>query len=40
MFGAKYHWYPGPGPDPDLGELLFIEITPHRWMIGTSTPNE
>ena len=40
MFDAKYQWYPGPGPDPDVGELIFIEIAPHRWMMGSSTPNE
>ena len=40
MFDAKYQWYPGPGPDPDVGELIFIEVTPHRWMMGSSTPNE
>ena len=40
MFDAKYQWYPGPGPDPDVGELIFIKITPHRWMMGSSTPNE
>ena len=40
MFDAKYQWYPRPGPDPDVGELIFVEITPHRWMMGTTTPNE
>ena len=40
MFDAKYQWYPRPGPDPDVGELLLIEITPHRWVVGSSTPNK
>jgi len=40
MFDAKYQWYSRPGPDPDVGELLFIEITPHRWVMGSFTPNK
>ena len=39
MFDAKYQWCPA-GSRPDVGELIFIKIVPHRWMMGSSTPNE
>lgn len=40
LFVAKYDWYPGPEPDPDVGELQFIEITPRRWIMGSSVSND
>jgi len=40
LFVSKYRWHPGPEPDPDVGELLFIEIQTQRWIMGSSAPNE
>jgi general stress protein 26 len=40
LFVSKYQWHPGPEPDPDVGELLFIEINPRRWMMGSPAPTE
>jgi len=39
-FVAKYDWHPGPEPDPDVGELQFIEITPCRWIMGSPASND
>ncbi len=40
QFVSKYQWHPGPEPDPDVGELLFIEINLIRWMMGSPSPTE
>ena len=40
LFVAKYDWRPGPEPDPDVGELQFIEITPSRWIMGSPASND
>jgi len=38
LFVSKYQWHPGPEPDPDVRELLFIEINPIRWVMGSPAP--
>lgn len=31
---AKYGWRPGPEPDDDIGSVIFIQVTPTRWVMG------
>ena len=38
-FESKYNWRPGPEPDPDVGALAFICVTPHRAVMGTLPNN-
>lgn len=40
LFFSKYQWHPGSEPDPDIGEVLFIEINPTRWIMGSPTSTE
>jgi general stress protein 26 len=40
LFVSKYQWHPGPEPDADIGELLFIKIATQRWMMGSPASNE